>query len=85
MRIPRRHVHTSRANCVGIDVFPLFTLRVGEEPKGGYRDELRDVDVGGVADKRVVAGEGLYECAAFGFGPVVYGVDKDVELRVGRQ
>ncbi len=85
MRIPRRHIHPGRANRVRINVFPLVTLPVGEEPEGGYGDELRGMHVGDVADERVVAREGRDERAAFGFGTEVDGVEEDVELGVGCQ
>lgn len=85
MRIPCGHIHPGRANRVGINVFPLVALRVGEEPEGGDRDELRDVHIGGVADERVVAHEGLDERAAFRFRAVVDGIEEDVELNAGGQ
>lgn len=83
MRIPRRHIHPRGADRVRIDVFPLGTLLVGEEPEGGYVDEVRDMHVGDVGDERVVARKGLDERAAFGFGTEVDGVKEDVELGVG--
>ena len=82
--IPRRHIYPGRADRGRVDVFPLLALPVGEEPEGGYGDELRGTHVGDVADERVVvAREARDERAAFGFGSKVDGVDEDVELGVG--
>ena len=85
VRIPRRHIHPGGADRVGIGVFPLGTLLVGEEPEGGYVGEIRGMHVGDVGDDRVVARKGLDERAAFGFGTEVDGVKEDVELGVGCQ